>query len=113
MKLLLVVASFAAVIGMAAPAHADSTDDSFLASLQAASITYNDPDKAVAAGKWVCDQVNGGTQMPDVVKTLLSKNANLSDEKANKFAAIAASSYCPGAISSTTTSTPPETPTAT
>ena len=39
MKLLLPLASFAAVIGMAVPAHADSTDDSFIAALKAAGIT--------------------------------------------------------------------------
>jgi len=105
MKLLLTVTSFAAIIGMAVPAHADSTDDSFIASLNAAGITYSDPDKAVGAGKWVCDTVKGGTQMTDVVKTLQSKNSSLSDDKANKFAAIAANAYCPDAISTTSSTT--------
>jgi hypothetical protein len=105
MKLFLTVTSFAAVIGMAVPAHADSTDDAFIASLNAAGITYSDPDKAVGAGKWVCDTVKGGTQMTDVVTTLKSKNSSLSDEKANKFAAIAANAYCPDAISSTSPTT--------
>ncbi len=100
MKLLPTVATFAAMIGAAAPAHADSTDDSFITSLNAAGITFNDPNNAIGAGKWVCDTVKGGTQMSDVVDTLKSKNANLSDEKANKFAGIAANSYCPDAISS-------------
>jgi hypothetical protein len=101
MKLLLPLACFAAVIGMAVPAHADSTDDSFIASLNAAGITYSDPDAAVGAGKWVCDKVNGGTDMSDVVKTLTSKNSSLNPDKASKFAAIAANAYCPDAISST------------
>jgi hypothetical protein len=105
MKLLLTVTSFAAIIGMAVPAHADSTDDAFLASLQAAGITYSDPDKAVGAGKWVCQTVGQGTQMTDVIKTLQSKNSSLSDEKAAKFTAIAANAYCPDAIS-TPSSTP-------
>jgi len=103
MKLLLTLASFSAFIGIAAPAHADDADDAFIASLNAAGITYNDPTNAVGAGKWVCDTVKGGTQMSDVVSTLKSKNSNLSEDKANKFAAIAASSYCPDAISSTST----------
>ncbi len=55
--------------------------------------------------------VNGGTQMPDVVKTLQSKNSSLSEDKANKFTAIAANAYCPDAISSTS-STPSATPAA-
>ncbi|OBK94704.1 DUF732 domain-containing protein [Mycobacterium sp. 1165178.9] len=103
MKPLFALCGLAVAIGLAAPVHADSTDDSFIASLKAAGITFADPGKAVGAGKWVCDTVSQGTQMPDVVKTLLSKNSALSQDKANQFAAIAATTYCPGAI---TTSTP-------
>jgi hypothetical protein len=109
MKLLLTLTSFAAIIGMAMPAHADSTDDAFIASLKAAGITYSDPDAAVGAGKWVCDKVNGGTDMSDVIKTLTSKNSLLNPDKASKFAAIAANAYCPDAIS--TTSAPVSVPT--
>jgi hypothetical protein len=108
MKLLLTLTSFAAIIGMAMPAHADSTDDAFIASLKAAGITFSDPDAAVGAGKWVCDKVNGGTDMSDVVTTLTKKNTSLNPDKAAKFAAIAANSYCPDAISSTTS--PSDTP---
>ena len=112
MKLLLALTSFAAMIGMATPAHADSTDDSFVASLKAANITYSDQDAVVGAGKWVCDKVNGGTDMSDVVKTLTSKNTSLNPEKASKFAAIAANAYCPDAIStaSSPSSAPSDTP---
>ena len=115
MKLLLILASFAAVIGMAVPAHADSADDSFIAALKAADITFSDPDAAVGAGKWVCDKVNGGTDMSSVVKTLETKNTSLNPDKASKFAAIAANAYCPDAVSasSSTSDTPspaPETP---
>lgn len=100
MKLLLVtLTSLAAIIGMAMPAHADSTDNAFIASLNAAGISYSDPDAAVGAGKWVCDKVNGGAEMSDVVKTLTSKNSSLNPDKASKFAAIAANAYCPDAIS--------------
>ena len=111
MKLLLALASFAAMIGMAVPAHADSTDDSFIASLKAADISFSDPDAAVGAGKWVCDKVNGGTDMSSVVKTLETKNSSLNPDKASKFAAIAANAYCPDAIS--TASSPSDTPSAT
>src|ERR1700761_5031704 len=105
MKILLALTTFAAMIGMATPAHADSTDDSFIASLKAASISYTDQDAAVGAGKWVCDKVNGGTDMSDVVKTLTSKNSALNPEKAGKFAAIAANAYCPDAVSTTSSAT--------
>ena len=112
MKLLLTLTSFAAIIGMAMPAHADSTDDAFIASLKAASISYTDQDAAVGAGKWVCDKVNGGTDMSDVVTTLTKKNTSLNPDKASKFAAIAANAYCPDAVStaSSTSETPSDTP---
>ncbi|MEB4210870.1 DUF732 domain-containing protein [Mycobacterium sp. 94-17] len=110
MKLFLALAGFAAVIGMAVPAHADSTDDAFIASLDKAGITYSDPDKAVGAGKWVCTTVKGGTEMPDVVSTLESKNSGLSDDHANMFAAIAANAYCPDQVTSSTAATPSATP---
>ena len=108
MKLILALISFAAMVGIAAPAHADSTDDSFIASLKAAGITYTDQDAAVGAGKWVCDKVNGGTDMSDVVTTLTKKNTSLNPDKASKFAAIAANAYCPDAVS--TTSSASDTP---
>ena len=98
MKSLFALCGLTVAIGLAGPVHADSTDDSFIASLRAAGITFADPGKAVGAGKWVCDTVGQGTQMPDVVKTLLSKNSALSQDKANQFAAIAATTYCPSVI---------------
>ena len=100
MKLLLALTTLAAMIGMATPAHADSTDDSFIASLNTAGITYSDPDAAVGAGKWVCDKVNGGTDMSDVVTTLTKKNTSLNPDKAGKFASLAENAYCPDAASS-------------
>lgn len=111
MKLLLTAAGFAAVIGMAVPAHADSTDDAFVASLDKAGITYADPDKAAGAGKWVCTTVKGGTGISDVISTLESKNSGLSDDHANTFAAIAVNAYCPDQASSISTPTPSATPT--
>jgi hypothetical protein len=78
---------------------ASSTDDAFIASLNAAGISYSDPDAAVGAGKWVCDKLNGGTDMSDVVKTLVSKNSTLTEAAAKRFAAIATNAYCPQAIS--------------
>ena len=108
MKLLLILTSLAAIIGMAMPAHADSTDDAFIASLQAAGFTFPDPDRAIAAGKYVCQAVGQGTQMSDVVNTIQSKNSALSADKAAKFTAIAANAYCPDALS--TTSAPSSAP---
>lgn len=97
-KLLLVLTSLAAAIGMAASARADGNDDAFLASLQAAGLTYPDPGRAIAAGKWVCKMADQGTQMVDVVKTVQKLNPRLQEDSAAKFTAIAANVYCPQAL---------------
>lgn len=103
MRALLTLCGLAITIGLAAPAHADGTDDAFIASLKAAGITYAAPDRVVGAGKWVCESVGRGTPMPEVVGTLRSMNSGLSEGKADQFAAIAANTYCPQTI---TTSRP-------
>lgn len=95
MKRLLLLLSLAAMIGTAAPALADPADDQFLAALQASGVTYRDPGKVIAAAKWVCQRVNGGAQMADVVKTVQAENPGLVEENAAKFTALAASAYCP------------------
>lgn len=103
MKLVLMISSVAAVIGLAVPAHADDTDDAFLASLNSAGFTYNDPAQVIQAAHYVCTAAGGGTAMADIAKSMTSKAAALTEDKAEKFTAIAASAYCPDAISSTTT----------
>jgi len=105
MRLILTISSVVAVIGLAVPAHADDTDDAFLASLSSAGFTYNDPAQVIQAAHYVCSAASGGTAMADVAKAMTSKAAALTEDKAEKFTAIAASAYCPDAISSTTTTT--------
>lgn len=105
MKLLLTIACFGAAIGMAVPAHADDTDDAFLASLNSAGFTYNDAGQAIQAAHYVCSAAGGGTAMADIAKSMTSKAPALTQEKAEKFTAIAASAYCPDAISSSTPTT--------
>lgn len=106
MKLLLLLMGAAAMIGLAVPAHADETDDAFIASLQAAGFTFTDPGQAILAAKYVCSAVSGGTDMADVVKAIETKNSSLSEDKATKFTAIAASAYCPDAIKTTSATAP-------
>jgi hypothetical protein len=97
MKLLGVLTSVAALIGMAAPAHADSDngDDAFLAALTKAGITYQSPDRAVAAGKKVCDLANGGTPQLDILRDIRDSNPGFTLDSAAKFTQAAASVYCP------------------
>jgi Protein of unknown function (DUF732) len=102
MKLLLALASLAAMLGAAAPAYADGVDDTFLATLRAAGITFPDPERAVAAGRWVCNAVHGGNPMADVVKTVQTENPGLRGDNAAQFTAIAAKSYCPTTLAGNT-----------
>jgi Protein of unknown function (DUF732) len=99
MRLLPTLTSLAAMIGMAVPAYADSNDDQLLASLQAAGITYPDPDRVIAAGKSVCKMVDQGKQMVDVVQTIQNLNPRLQGDSAARFTAIAANVYGPNALS--------------
>jgi hypothetical protein len=98
MKLFLALIGPAVMIGMAVPAHADSNDDQFLATLQAAGITYSDAGRAVKAGKAVCRMVGQGTQLVDIVKTVQNLNPKLRSDNAARFTAIAANAYCPTAL---------------
>jgi hypothetical protein len=90
--------SVAAMIAMAAPVHADGNDQSFLVALQKAGLTYQDPDRAVVAGKQVCDLVDGGMTGVDIVKNLQQYNPGFAGDGAAKFTAIAAEAYCPNAL---------------
>lgn len=105
MKLLLTLACFGTAIGLAVPAHADDTDDAFLASLNTAGFTYNDPGQVIQAAHYVCSAAGSGTAMPDIAKAMTSKASALTEDKAEKFTAIAANAYCPDAISSSTPTT--------
>lgn len=99
LKLLLALSAVAAGIGSAPPALADSSDDAFLASLQAAGITYQGTDRVIAAGKAVCKMAGQGKPMADVVKTVQSLNPGLHGDNAARFTAIAANVYCPQTLS--------------
>ncbi|MGO9925336.1 MAG: DUF732 domain-containing protein [Mycobacterium sp.] len=97
MRLALLLASAAVVIGTAVPAHADidGKDQSFLNALGQAGLTYLNPDRAIAAAKDVCDLANGGMTGEEIVKNLQDRNPGFQGQGAAKFTAIAASAYCP------------------
>ncbi|CDO85706.1 hypothetical protein AWC29_11145 [Mycobacterium triplex] len=84
-----------AVVGLAAPAHADSSDDAFLAALSNAGITYQSPDRAIKAGQKVCDLASSGTAQLDIVRDIKDLNPAFTMAKAARFAHAAASAYCP------------------
>lgn len=95
MKRLLILTSVAAMIGVAAPAYADSKDDDFLSQLRAAGLTYQDPAKAIAVAKDVCELVDKGTPDTEIVNNLELRNPGFSGDGAAKFTTLAAGEYCP------------------
>ena len=106
MKLLPAVASAVVLIGIAAPAYADDgdgadvtndvgTDKAFLAELQQAGLTYQDPNNAVAAGKSVCQLVDEGKSVGEIITELRNRNPSFQGTSAAKFTALAAAAYCP------------------
>ena len=96
MRRVLVALGIASSLGVAIPAHADPTADaSFLEAVKQADITFSDSNSAVTAGKTVCELLDQGKAMADVVALVMQQNSAISNVSAAKFTAIAASAYCP------------------
>lgn len=81
----------------AAPAHADpsDTDTTFLVSLRAAGITYNNAEQAIITAKMVCGFIADGQPSPQVLEGLKARNPGLTTEHGTQFVGIAAQMYCP------------------
>lgn len=112
MRLLLVLANVAVIIGLAVPALADpgdpppgpvpdnpAADAAFLDSLNKAGMTYRSGPDAVAAGRMACNMMISGRSEKDVVDELSMRNPGLNSGGAMKFAALASSTYCPDYLS--------------
>jgi hypothetical protein len=113
MRMLVVLASFAAVIGAATPAQADpgsndsGPDAGFLAALDKAGITYHSGADAVAVGKRACELMDQGHPESDVIKNMSASNPGFTMDGAAKFTTIAASAYCPQHLGEPTAQAPP------
>jgi hypothetical protein len=112
MRLLLLVASTATMISLAAPALADppppppdnpGADGAFLDSLNKAGMTYNSGANAITAGRKACDFMNQGLSQNDLVEKLSLLNPGLNSGGAMKFAALASSAYCPDFLNRSST----------
>ena len=115
MRFLVMIAGFAAVLGVFTPAQADpgnsGPDASFLAALDKAGITYQDPKAAVAVGKKACELMDQGDPQAGVIKSVSSSNPGFTADGAAQFTMIAASAYCPQHLGQQVTQTPPPAPT--
>src|ERR1700744_6189526 len=107
MRLPLLLASAAAVVGLAVPALADpdpspapvpdhpAADSAFLDSLNKAGMTYRNGADAVAAGRMACNMMISGRSELDVVNELSARNPGLNNSGALRLGAVASSTYCP------------------
>jgi Protein of unknown function (DUF732) len=79
---------------LAAPAHADAVDDTFLRALSAKGIKFEAPAKALIAGHEVCDELDNGKSVAQVVSAVQG-NTNLDGYHAGYFVGAAIRAYCP------------------
>ena len=113
MRMLVLLASFAVVIGVAAPAqaapnsHTSGPDASFIGALENAGITYQSRADAIAVGKRACALMDQGHPASDVIKDVSASNPGFTMDAAVKFTAIATSIYCPQHLGEPTTQAPP------
>jgi hypothetical protein len=88
----------ATAVTVAAPAHADPTNDSFLSALNNAGIGFNDPNATASLGQSVCPMlVQPGQSFASVASSI--GNQGISPQMASFFTGIAISMYCPQIMS--------------
>lgn len=87
-----------AALGFAGTASASSTDEAFLAQLQADGITPPSAARAIKDAHAVCDALEGHSAKA-VIKAV-AKATGLSAKGAKTFAVDAASAYCPQYVTS-------------
>jgi hypothetical protein len=94
----LTVAMAVAFVGLMASvptAHADSTDDKFLAALKAQGISdHTSSAHAIEAGHFVCVKLDNGVPPADVVSDVL-QSSNMPAYHSGYFVGAAIDAYCP------------------
>jgi len=106
------VALIVLAVGLAAPAHADSTDDAFIANLSTSGMNYGAPERAIQVAKTVvCGTLNSNPNTSNA--DLTSKVANATSWpplNAAYFTGAAIQAYCPQYGSLTPPSVPSKAP---
>ena len=94
----LIVAMAVALIGLLAAvstAHADTTDDKFLATLRSEGITdHISSEHAIEAGHFVCVKLDNGATPTDVVNDVLM-SSNMPAYHSGFFVGASIDAYCP------------------
>jgi hypothetical protein len=106
MRLLVVLAGFGAVIGLAAPAQADP-DGNFLGALNNAGITYKNGPDAIGIAHQACQLMDQGRSEADVIKGMTEENPGFTNGAATQFTKIAEKVYCVQHMRGVVVPTPP------
>lgn len=86
----------AALVGFAAPAHADPDPDiAFVTAVDKAGIEYTDPQDAIALGRQVCDYLQAGHSPDAAARALRISNRTLSAKNTARFVVFAQTAFCP------------------
>jgi hypothetical protein len=97
--LTLAIGLTAAAATLAAPAHADPIDTSFLNTLNSAGVGLDDPANTVALGQSVCPMLVEPSKSFASVYSSVANNG-IPPEMAAFFTGVAISMYCPQMMSS-------------
>jgi hypothetical protein len=85
----------ATIVGTGA-AHADSVDDTFVATLAQAGIPQIKPELEIAAGHAVCQNLDEGTTNPDrVLASFVAKRVFATYEQNRTMVVASMTAYCP------------------
>lgn len=113
MRVLVIVASVAALFGVSVPASADpggNPDANFLAALDQAGISFKNGTAAIRVGKKACELMDQGHSEADVIQSVSAENPGFTVPDATKFTTNAVSVYCPQHLGDPTTEPPPPPP---
>lgn len=96
----LLAAGFIPAVALLGPAvtaplaHADGTDDAFLAALHAHGLEHESPKSAIAAGHLVCHQLGMGKTQEQIATDVMNSSGIPGDD-AGYFVALSERAYCP------------------
>lgn len=103
-RTLTATALIAGATALAAPAHADTVDDAFIAALNQAGIKFDNAELATQMAKSVCPQLVGpGKSFGSAVAQV--QGNGIPPQMAAFFAGVAVKMYCPAMMKSITNGT--------
>lgn len=93
-KPVLAAMAVAALLGLAAPAAAETGDTGFFVALDQMGISYPSPADALAGAQAVCQYIAEGHSSNQAAKGVKNANPSLTLTKASQFVGIARAAYC-------------------